>query len=198
LGLLTCQGLFENDVDLDIIRDFTNELDLANKSLTSFLYLDNAEALEYRRELDAGALDRLLDQHLSLVDISAIETQNNKNPMRTWPPDRCHGYRLCLPGAAVMRLGCVVRPDFRQLVVDLHAKVGFSRNAQVQLQHALNICVDGIPYNFRDKPRPVGLDKSGFMDDQIWGDIGEYLIDLGDNPEPAVKMLSRLFLGPLL
>jgi hypothetical protein len=61
-------------VDLDIIRDFTNELDLANKSLTSFLYLDNAEALEYRRELDPGALHRLLDQHLSLVDISALET----------------------------------------------------------------------------------------------------------------------------
>jgi hypothetical protein len=36
------------------------------------------------------------------------------------------------------------------------------------------------------------------MDDHIWGDIGESLIDLGDNPDPTVDMFSRLVLGPLL
>jgi hypothetical protein len=143
--------------------------------------------------LDAGGLDRLLKKRLP---INSTATQYDKNTTRTWPPDRSPGYRLCLLGAVVMRLGCVIRPDFRQSLEDLHTKVGFSRNAQVQLRHALNVYVNGTPYNFRDKLRPTA--SSGLSDDHIWGDISECMIDLGDNPEPAVTMFSRLLLGPLL
>jgi hypothetical protein len=168
-------------------------LDSADKGFPNFLYIDSVKALEYRRMLDAGGLDRLLKKRLP---INSTATQYDKNTTRTWPPDRSPGYRLCLLGAVVMRLGCVIRPDFRQSLEELHTKVGFSRNAQVQLRHALNVYVNGTPYNFRDKPRPTA--SSGLSDDHIWGDISECMIDLGDNPEPAVTMFSRLFLGPLL
>jgi hypothetical protein len=142
-------------VDLEIIRDFAKELDLPDKVLPSLLHLDNAKAFEYRRELDTGALNRLLRKRLPLDYIQVLAHENNKNSMRTWPPDRSPSYRLCLLGAAVMRLGCMVRPDFRQFLKELHAKVGFSCNAQVQLRHALNVYVDGSPYNFREKIRPL-------------------------------------------
>jgi hypothetical protein len=174
------------------------ELDVAEKGLASFLYLDSEKALEYRRKLDAGALDRLLKKRLPIHHTSVLASYNKKNTTWTWPPERCPGYHLCLLGAAMMRLGCVIRPDFRQSLEELYDKVGFSRKAQVQLRHALNVYVDGVPYNFRDKPCPVGLDKDGLFDDHIWGDISECMIDPGNNPEPAVDMLSRLILGPLM
>lgn len=185
-------------MDLDIIRDFSKELDLADTVFNSLLHLDNAKALECRKKLDTGALNKLLKRRLPLGYTSILANENNKNSARTWPPERGLGYRLCLLGATVMRLGCVVRSDFRQFLEDSHAKVGFFRNAQVQLRHALNVYVDGTPYNFREKPRPVGLGGTSVMDDHIWGDIGENLIDLGDNPDPSVDMLSRLILGPML
>jgi hypothetical protein len=180
------------------MRDFVKEVDGAEKGLTSFLYLDSEKALEYRRKLDAGALDRLLEKRLPIHHTSVLANYNKTNTTWTWPPERCPGYHLCLLGAAMMRLGCVIRPDFRQSLEELYTKVGFSRNAQVQFRHALNIYVDGIPYNFRDKPRPIGLDQDDTPSNRLWGDISECLIDLGDDIEPGLKMISRMMFGPLL
>lgn len=166
--------------------------------MTNFLYLENATALYYRKKLDAGMLDTLLKKRLPVDDATVLIGQGDKTTMWTWPPRRCPGYQLCLLGAAVMRYGCVIRPDFRQALEELHTRVGFSRNGQVQLRHALNIYVDGTPYNFRNKSRPIGLDSDDAFGDHIWGDISECLFDLGDDIEPAVKMFSRLVFGPLL
>lgn len=165
--------------------------------MTNFLYLENAAAPYYRRKLDAGVLNTLLEKRLPVDDATVLVCQGDKTTMWIGPPRRCPGYHLCLLGAAVMRLGCVIRPDFRQSLEQLYTKVGFSRNAQVQLRHALNIYVDGKPYNFREKPRPIGLDSDDAFGDHIWGDISECPIDLGDDIEPAVKMFSRLIFGPL-
>lgn len=166
--------------------------------MTNLFYLENATALCYRRRLDAGILNKLLKRHLPVDDVTVLAGQDDKTTMWIWPPRRCPGYRLCLLGAAMMRLGCVIRPDFRQSLEELYTKVGFSRNAQVQLRHALNIYVDGTPYNFREKRRPIGLDQDDIIGNRIWGDISECMIDLGDDIEPGAKMISRMIFGPLL
>jgi len=169
-----------------------------DNGIISVLYLDNAKALECRRELDAGALNRLLKKRLPVNDATALPSQTEKDAMWIWPPRRCPGYHLCLLGAAMMRLGCVIRPDFRQSLEQLHTKVGLSRNAQVQLRHALNVYVNGTPYDFHDKPRPMGRDQDDPFGDHIWGDISECLVDFADDTEPTVKFFSRLAFGPML
>lgn len=166
--------------------------------MLSILYLQNAQALETRKKLDAGALNRLLKRYLPVDGATVLADQDKKDTIWIWPPKRSLGYRLCLLGAAVMRLGCVVRSDFRQSLEELHVKVGFSHNAQVQLRHALNVYLDGTPCSLYDKPRPVGLDQDDFAGDGIWDDISESLFDMGGNPEPALRMATRLALGPML
>ncbi|KAK6003753.1 hypothetical protein QM012_009524 [Aureobasidium pullulans] len=160
-------GLFENDADLSIIRDLTRESGIAETGTSNFLYLGHVEAREYRRSLDVGALDSLLKKRLPVDDATIFAGQDDKDSMWLYPPNRCPGYHLCLLGAAMMGLGCRIRPDFRQFLEELHTKVGFSRNAQVQLRHALNVYADGIPYNFRSKPRPIGFDNDDWGSDSI-------------------------------
>ena len=97
-----------------------------------------------------------------------------------------------------MKLGCKLRPDFRQSIEELHTKVGFSRNAQVQLRHALNVYVDGTPHNFRWKHRPVGLEGDDFATETIWGDISEILFNPGEDCDPVMVVMMRQVLGPVL
>ena len=97
-----------------------------------------------------------------------------------------------------MQLGCKLPSDLRQSIEDLYTKVGFSRNAQVQLRHALNVYVDGVPYNFRWKHRPTGLEGDDFAADPIWGDISEILINAGGESDPAMRMMSRQIFGPMM
>lgn len=179
------------------MRELTKELDLGKNSLVSILYQQNTKARQYRKNLDAGALDKWLNEQLPIDEASVLVDPNDENTMWIWPPRRCLGYRLCLLGAAVMRLGCIVRSDFRQTLEELHIKVGFTRNAQVQLRHALNVYVDGLPYDFHEKARPVGLDQDDWVSDGIWGDISDCLFDMG-TVEPVMQMAVRMALGPVL
>ncbi|KAH0360942.1 hypothetical protein KCU65_g9075, partial [Aureobasidium melanogenum] len=191
-------GLFENDADLSIVRDLSRDSGVEVASTTNFLYVGRVEAHEYRRWLDAGALDEMLKNRLPVDDATIFAGQDDKDVMWLYPPNRCPGYHLCLLGAVMMTLGCEIRPDFRKSLEELHTKVGFSRNAQVQLRHALNVYVDGIPYDFRTKPRPLSLDNDDWASDSMWGDLSESLCKLDDNVDPFMKQLARQMFGPLM
>ncbi|KAH0258914.1 hypothetical protein KCU91_g15533, partial [Aureobasidium melanogenum] len=69
---------------------------------------------------------------------------------------------------------------------------------QVQLRHALNVYVDGTPYDFRYKLRPVGLDQDDFATDSVWGDISECLFEVAESYDPMLKIAIRQALGPML
>ncbi|KAG9732578.1 hypothetical protein KCU90_g16035, partial [Aureobasidium melanogenum] len=189
-------GLFENDADGLIIRDLTKESGVAKSGVTSFLYPTDVPT--WRRKLDEGALDHMLNKRLPIDYTTIFEGHDDKDTMWMWPPNRCPGYHLCLLGAIMMRLGCKIRPDFRQSLEELHTKVGFSRNAQVQLRHALNVYVDGTPYDFRYKLRPVGLDQDVLATDSVWGDISECLFEVAESYDPMLKIAIRQALGPML
>ncbi|KAH0279938.1 hypothetical protein KCU91_g1402, partial [Aureobasidium melanogenum] len=191
-------GLFENDADLSIVRDLTRESGFEEAGSTNFLYLGHPKAHEYRRWFDSGALNKMLKKRLSVDDTTIFAGQDDKESMWLYPPNRCHGYHLCLLGAVMMTLGCKIRPDFRKSLEELHTKVGFSRNAQVQLRHALNIYVDGTAYDFRSKSRPVGLDNDDWASDSMWGDLSESLCKLDDSVDPFMKQLARQMFGPLM
>lgn len=140
----------------------------------------------------------MLKKRLSVDDTTIFAGQDDKESMWLYPPNRCRGYHLCLLGAVMMTLGCKIRPDFRKSLEELHTKVGFSRNAQVQLRHALNIYVDGTAYDFRSKSRPVGLDNDDWASDSMWGDLSESLCKLDDSVDPFMKQLARQMFGPLM
>ncbi|KAI4746507.1 hypothetical protein E4T50_03230 [Aureobasidium sp. EXF-12298] len=140
----------------------------------------------------------MLKKRLPIDRATVLDGQDAKDTMWYWPINRCPGYKLCLLGAIMMQLGCKIRPDFRQSLEDLHDKVGLSRNAQVQLRHALNVYVDGIPYDFRWKRRPIGLENDDFAADPIWGDISEVLVQAGEDSDPAMRLMSRQIFGPML
>ncbi|CAD0098725.1 unnamed protein product [Aureobasidium mustum] len=195
---LMCLGLFENDADLDIVRDLTKDSGVTETGTMSFLHLVDAKALKYRKRLDAGALNKMLKKYLPIDDATIFAGQDDKDSMWFFPPNRCPGYHLCLLGAVAMGFGCKIGPDFRQSLEELHTKVGFSRNAQVQLRHALNVYADGISYDFRSKLRPMGLDNDDRASDSIWGDLSESLCKLDDNADPGMKMLTRQIFGPLM
>ncbi|TIA38713.1 hypothetical protein D6C79_07794 [Aureobasidium pullulans] len=186
-------GLFENAADEAIVRELTRESGFA-KGPENFLFSSNVES--YREKLDHGALDRMLEGRLPM-GLSTENTTQDKDKMWTWPPSRCAGYRLCLLGAVMMQLGCRLRSDLRLSMEELHTIVGFSRNAQVQLRHALNVYVDGTPYNFRAKPPPIGTNSDDCATNSVWGDIGEsFMTD--DTTDPMLKMMMRQILGPML
>ncbi|KAH0402414.1 riboflavin-specific deaminase, partial [Aureobasidium melanogenum] len=191
-------GLFENDSDSLIIHDLTEESGVQTKTTSSFLYLGDVKAHILRKHLDAGALDKMLKKRLPIDRATVLDGQDAKDTMWYWPINRCPGYKLCLLGAIMMQLGCKIRPDFRQSLEDLHDKVGLSRNAQVQLRHALNVYVDGIPYDFRWKRRPIGLENDDFAADPIWGDISKVLVQAGEDSDPAMRLMSRQIFGPML
>ncbi|THY25783.1 hypothetical protein D6D01_04894 [Aureobasidium pullulans] len=187
-------GLFENAADEVIVRELTRESGLA-EGAGNFLFPSNVES--YREKLDHGALDRMLEGRLPM-DLSTENTTQDKDKMWIWPPSRCAGYRLCLLGAVMMRLGCRLRSDLRLSMEELHTIVGFSRNAEVQLRHALNVYVDGTPYNFRAKPQPIGTNSDDWATNSVWGDIGESLTMTDDTTDPLLKMMMRQILGPML
>ncbi|TIA05371.1 hypothetical protein D6C81_10505 [Aureobasidium pullulans] len=187
-------GLFENAADEAIVRELTRESGFA-KGPENFLFPSNVES--YREKLDHGALDRMLEGRLPM-DLSTENTTQDKDEMWIWPPSRCVGYRLCLLGAVMMQLGCRLRSDLRLSMEELHTIVGFSRNAQVQLRHALNVYVDGTPYNFRAKPQPIGTNSDDWATNSVWGDIGESLTMTDDTTDPMLKMMMRQILGPML
>ncbi|THW81921.1 hypothetical protein D6D18_08581 [Aureobasidium pullulans] len=187
-------GLFENAADEAIVRELTRESGFA-KGPENFLFPSNVES--YREKLDHGALDRMLEGRLPM-GLSTENTTQDKDKMWTWPPSRCAGYRLCLLGAVMMQLGCRLRSDLRLSMEELHTIVGFSRNAQVQLRHALNVYVDGTPYNFRAKPQPIGTNSDDWATNSVWGDIGESFIMTDVTTDPMLKMMMRQILGPML
>ncbi|KAH0230936.1 hypothetical protein KCV06_g6079, partial [Aureobasidium melanogenum] len=191
-------GLFENDSDSLIIHHLTEESGVQTKTTSSFLYLGDVKAHVLRKHLDAGALDKMLKKHLPIDRATVLDGQDAKDTMWYWPINRCPGNKLCLLGAIMTQLGCKIRPDFRQSLEDLHDKVGLSRNAQVQLRHALNVYVDGIPYDFRWKRRPIGLENDDSAADPIWGDISEVLVQAGEDSDPAMRLMSRQIFGPML
>ena len=187
-------GLFENAADEVIVRELTRESGLA-EGAGNFLYPSSVES--YRDKLDHGALDRMLEGRLPM-DLTTEKTTQDKDKMWVWPSNRCAGYRLCLLGAVMMQLGCRIRSDLRLSMEELHTIVGFSRNAQVQLRHALNVYVDGTPYNFRAKPQPIGTNSDDWTTNSVWGDIGESLTVTDDTTDPMVKMMMRQIFGPML
>lgn len=140
----------------------------------------------------------MLTRYLPINDAKIFAGQDDKDSMWFFPPSRCPGYHLCLLGAVMMGLGCKIRPDFRQSMEELHTKVGFSRNAQIQLRHALNVYADGISYDFRSKPRPLGLENDDWASGSIWGDISESLCKLDDSVDPFMNILSRQIFGQIM
>ncbi|KAG9626477.1 hypothetical protein KCU64_g18740, partial [Aureobasidium melanogenum] len=130
----------------------------------------------WRRKLDEGALDHMLNKRLPIDYTTIFEGHDDKDTMWMWPPNRCPGYHLCLLGAIMMRLGCKI----------------------LQLRHALNVYVDGTPYDFRYKLRPVGLDQDDFATDSVWGDISECLFEVAESYDPMLKIAIRQALGPML
>ncbi|KAI5203209.1 hypothetical protein E4T38_05229 [Aureobasidium subglaciale] len=77
-----------------------------------------------------------------------------------------------------------------------HAVAGFLRNSQVQLQHALKLCVNGKPYKPHTKDQPRGSIHTDEWTSQLdWGDIAEHHVSLSDSTDPFIKEFSRLFFG---
>jgi hypothetical protein len=175
--------------------DLFDESGVKEGNSTSFLYLGDVDPLKYRKKLDAGVLNKMAKRRFPLT---LATFQYDPNSLWLLPLRRCPGYELCLLGAIAMQLGCKLHPNLRMVLEKMPALAGFSRNAQIQIRHALNVYVDGVPYNFRWKHRPTGLKGDDFATDAIWGDISEILVDAGGESDPKMRLMSRQILGPML
>ncbi|KAI5247584.1 hypothetical protein E4T43_01923 [Aureobasidium subglaciale] len=120
-------GLFENDTDIRIVRDFSHEPGVGG---TTAMLLYPTDLLAQRERLDNGVANQIFKKHLpcdDVLDRTFIDNGTNRNA-RDFA-----AYKLCIFGAVLMRVDCQICHDIRRFLEKHHAVVGFSRNSQFQL-----------------------------------------------------------------